>query len=155
MNSRDDRTADDRLDRSLQALRDVEVPDALARQALARLDAPERARRPAPRAAWFTAVLYLAPVAPEGRGQHRGDAVVVEGLGRVITYQPVGLLAYRRDLVAEGLPSAFVNVQLLINVVARLGLAARVDDTLPRLLGRPPLTLQQYIEDHRDLWRRA
>lgn len=68
MNSRDDRPADDRLDRSLRALRDVEVPEALARRALARLDAPERPRRPAPRAAWFTAVLYLAPVAAAGAG---------------------------------------------------------------------------------------
>ncbi len=66
MNSRDDRSADDRLDRSLHALRHVEVPEALARRALARLDAPERARRPAPRAAWFTAVLYLAPAAGAG-----------------------------------------------------------------------------------------
>jgi uncharacterized protein YbjT (DUF2867 family) len=92
---------------------------------------------------------------PEALDYHRVAAMLSAALGRVITYEPVGLLAYRRDLVAEGLPSAFVNVQLLINVVARLGLAARVDDTLPRLLGRPPLTLQRYIEDHRDLWRRA
>lgn len=68
MNSRDDRPADDRLDRSLQALRDVEVPEALARRTLARLDAPEQARRPGPRAAWLTAVLYLAPVAAVGAG---------------------------------------------------------------------------------------
>jgi len=68
MNSRDDRPADDRLESSLQALRDVEVPDSLARRALARLDAPERTRRPTPRAAWFTAVLYLAPVAAAGAG---------------------------------------------------------------------------------------
>lgn len=63
MNSRDDRTDDERLDSSLRALREVEVPEALARQALARLQAPERAKRPSPRAAWFTAALYLAPVA--------------------------------------------------------------------------------------------
>lgn len=92
---------------------------------------------------------------PEALDYHRVAAMLSDALGRAITYEPVGLLAYRRDLVAAGLPSAFVNVQLLINVVARLGLAARVDDTLPRLLGRPPLTLRQYIEDHRDLWRRA
>ena len=92
---------------------------------------------------------------PEALDYHRVAAMLSAALWRAITYQPVGLLAYRRDLVAEGLPSAFVNVQLLINVVARLGLAARVDDTLPRLLGRPALTLQRYIDDHRDLWRKA
>jgi uncharacterized protein YbjT (DUF2867 family) len=92
---------------------------------------------------------------PEALDYRRVAAMLSAALGRAITYQPVGLLDYRRDLVAEGLPSAFVNVQLLINVVARLGLAARVDDTLPRLLGRPALTLRQYIDDHRELWRKA
>ena len=92
---------------------------------------------------------------PEALDYHRVAALLSAALGRPITYEPIGLLAYRRDLVAQSLPPAFVNVQLLINVVARLGLAARVDDTLPRLLGRPALTLQRYIDDHRDLWRRA
>lgn len=57
-----------------------------------------------------------------------------------------------QDLRSQSLPSAFVNVQLVINVVARLGLAARVDDTLPRLLGRPATPLSQYVLDHRKLW---
>jgi hypothetical protein len=55
---------------------------------------------------------------------------------------------------ARGLPGVYVNVQLVINAVARLGLAARVNDTVSRLLQRPPTTLQSYVTDHRDLWRR-
>lgn len=42
-----------------------------------------------------------------------------------------------REMVAAGLPKAYVNVQLLINVVARLGLADTVTEQLTRLLGRP------------------
>jgi uncharacterized protein YbjT (DUF2867 family) len=73
-------------------------------------------------------------------------------LGRAITYEPLGLLAYRHELRGQGLPSGYVNVQLLINVIARLGLAAKVNDTMPRLLGRPPTPLATYLHDHRDAW---
>jgi len=76
-------------------------------------------------------------------------------LGRPIKYEPIGLLRYRRELLAQHLPSAFVNVQLLINVVARIGLAAKVDPTLPRLLERPARTLHDYIHEHCALWQPA
>ncbi len=68
MSTRDDRPGADPLDSSLQALRVIEVPEALARRALASLDAPERPRRPARRGGWFTAMLYLAPVAATATG---------------------------------------------------------------------------------------
>ena len=72
-------------------------------------------------------------------------------LGRPIVYQPIGLLTARRELKAQHLPKAYVNVQLLINVVARLGLAAKVNDVVPTLLGRP--ALQQFIDNHIAAWR--
>ncbi len=92
---------------------------------------------------------------PEALDYDRVASLLSAALGREITYVPVGLWSYRRALLAQQLPGAFVNVQLVINLVARLGLAARVDDTLPRLLGRPAGTLAQYIADHRELWARS
>jgi len=68
MSTRDDRPGVDPLDSALQALRSIEVPEALARRALANLDAPERPKRPVRRAAWFTAMIYLAPVAATATG---------------------------------------------------------------------------------------
>ncbi len=68
MSTRDDRPGADLLDSSLQALRSVEVPEALVRRAFANLDAPKRPRPPVRRAAWFTAMLYLAPVAATATG---------------------------------------------------------------------------------------
>ena len=92
---------------------------------------------------------------PAALGYSTVASMLSAALGRPIVYQPIGLLRYRSELRAQGLPGAFVNVQLLINVVARVGLAAKVDDTLPRLLGRPARTLQGFLDDHLDEWRRA
>ena len=73
-------------------------------------------------------------------------------LGRPVTYEPTSFLRYWRALSAAGLPREYRIVQLVINATARLGLAAKVTDDLPRLLGRPPRTLQAYIHDTREVW---
>jgi len=90
---------------------------------------------------------------PEALDYHRVASMLSATLGRPIVYEPIGLLRYRRELRERGAPGAFVNVQLLINVVARLGLAAKVDPTMEGLLGRPATTLARYLTDHRHLWR--
>ena len=73
-------------------------------------------------------------------------------LRRPIDYEPIGLITARREMRAGGLPSAYVNIQLLIHVVARLGLADTVNAEIARLLGRAPRTLADYIHDTRDVW---
>ena len=89
---------------------------------------------------------------PEALDYYRVASTLSAALGRPIIYEPIGLLRYRRELRAQNLPDAYVNVQLLINAVARLRLAGRVNATLPRLLGRPPITLDRYVADHRARW---
>ncbi len=100
--------------------------------------------------------------------RHRGKAYTLTGgaalgwdavasllsaeLGRPIHYEPIGLLAARSELKAAGLPGTYVNVQLLIHVVARLGLADTINAEVARLLGRPPGTLADYIHDRREMW---
>jgi len=73
-------------------------------------------------------------------------------LGRPVRYADPSPLAYARGLRARGQPWPFVAVTLGIYTVARLGLAARVADDVPRLLGRAPIALRQYIEDYRAAW---
>jgi uncharacterized protein YbjT (DUF2867 family) len=79
-------------------------------------------------------------------------AALTAELGRPISYQSIGLLRARKELAAANLPAAYVNVQLLINIVARVGLAAKITDDVPRLLGRAPGTLTDYLHDHREQW---
>lgn len=69
------------------------------------------------------------------------------------TYEPIGLLRARRELTRACLPSAYVNVQLLINIVARVGLADTMTDQISTLLGRPPSRLVDYVRSNRQLWQ--
>ncbi|MBC8090674.1 MAG: hypothetical protein H7Y15_01790 [Pseudonocardia sp.] len=89
---------------------------------------------------------------PAALDYHHVASMLSAELGRVIVYEPRTLLAYRRELLRSGLPDDYVTVQIVINLVARLGLAARVTDTLGQLLGRPPTALAGYLHDRRDRW---
>jgi uncharacterized protein YbjT (DUF2867 family) len=75
-------------------------------------------------------------------------------LGRPIEYEPISLITARRELRAADFPSAYVNIQLLIHVVARLGLADTVNAEMARILGRAPRTLADYVHDTRPVWLR-
>jgi uncharacterized protein YbjT (DUF2867 family) len=73
-------------------------------------------------------------------------------LGRRIAYQRPSILRFFRYWHAKGATSDYILVMLGIYTTARLGLAAGIATDLPRLLGRPPTTMAQFIIDHRDLW---
>lgn len=73
-------------------------------------------------------------------------------LDRSITYQKIGLLQARKELIAANLPQAYVNIQLLINIVAKVGLAAKITETIPQLLDRPAGNLASYLHSHRENW---
>lgn len=89
----------------------------------------------------------------EALGWDAVASILSSELSRPIHYEPIGLLTARQEMKAAQLPSAYVNVQLLINVVARVGLADTMTDQISTLLGRPPRRLVDYIHDNRELWK--
>lgn len=79
-------------------------------------------------------------------------SVLTAELGRPVTSLQQGLLVRRRELLAAGADPAYVWVQLVINLTTRLGLAGRVTQDVPRLLGRPATTLREFVRDHPAAW---
>ncbi|MCI4066766.1 SDR family oxidoreductase [Micromonospora sp. R77] len=80
-------------------------------------------------------------------------AVLTEELGRPIRYHPATVGGYLRHLRRRDAPLVQALVQTVLHTGLRRGQAERVDPTLPRLLGRAPRTLRQYVHEHRELWR--
>lgn len=73
-------------------------------------------------------------------------------LGRPINYLRQSLWQRRRSLQAQGTESSYINVQLVIDLTTRLGLARKITPDLPRILGRPAGSLARFIHDHRAAW---
>lgn len=74
-------------------------------------------------------------------------------LGKPIRYRAPGAAHFVLGSVARGRPIGMSLVMAGIYTVTRLGRAAHVSPTLGELLGRPPTTLERYVEEHVHLWR--
>ncbi len=80
-------------------------------------------------------------------------AVLSDVLGRRVLYTDPSPLAFWRHARSAGHPVPYVLVMLALYSVARFGLAARVTPDLERLLGRPPIDVRTFAEDHAEVWR--
>jgi len=73
-------------------------------------------------------------------------------LGRSITYQNLSLLRFVWESLRYGRPLPFTLVMAWLYRKTRKGMSAQVTGEVQRLLGRPPISLRQYIEDYRSAW---
>jgi len=73
---------------------------------------------------------------PAALTYHQVASMLSAELGRPIRYERIGLRRYRRELRAQGLDGSYVNVQVVINAVAALGLAAKVTPQVRAVLGQ-------------------
>jgi uncharacterized protein YbjT (DUF2867 family) len=76
-----------------------------------------------------------------------------EILGRKITYTDPSLLRFVYETVARGGKLPFALVMAFLYAQTKRGMADRVTDEVARLLGRPPITMRQYIQDYAQVWR--
>ena len=90
----------------------------------------------------------------EAIGYREVAAMLSVVLGRAIRYEPSALLTARRTLLDAGSDSTYANVQLVINVTARLGMAKKITPDLERLLGRPAVMLRDFLQANRSAWQR-
>lgn len=89
---------------------------------------------------------------PDNRTYGEVAEILTRELGRPIRYERVGFLRYRKDLRAQGFPTAYVRIQLMINAVARAGFAGRTTQEVARLTGRDARALTESVHDLRDAW---
>ena len=76
-----------------------------------------------------------------------------EVLDRSITYPNPSVPAFVRRMYARGYPFAFIVVMVGIYTTARLGLAARVTQDVGTVLGRDPISMQQFVTDYTDTFK--
>lgn len=113
-------------------------------------------------------VAEVAGLVLEKPEAHRGKSYTLTGPGpvpwsevalalsstltRSIRYEPASVFGYMRHLSQRGLSLGAIVVQTILHFLLRFGQGASVDPTLEELLGRTGRTVQQYIQDHSDVW---
>jgi len=78
-----------------------------------------------------------------------------EVLGRRITYANPSILRYVLTKRREGLPMPSILMTAGLYGMCKLGLTSTVTPDTERLLGRPPRSMRQFLQDHRAEWERS
>lgn len=78
--------------------------------------------------------------------------IFTEVLGKPIRYANPSVLNFIWQMRDRGLSLDLILVMTAIYTTARLGLAGGITPDVEQLLGRPPLTMRQYVEDYRKFW---
>ena len=82
-------------------------------------------------------------------------AILSKVTGQTITYQDIPESDMRGALLQAGLPPAYAEFLLMILGFFKAGYSERTTDAVQTLLGRPPITLEQYAADYRSAWVKA
>jgi uncharacterized protein YbjT (DUF2867 family) len=88
----------------------------------------------------------------EALDYHRVAQMLSEELGREIVYSAPGLREFRRRATAAGWDPGYTRIVSNLFYTVRFGMAAKVTGELPRILGREPRSMREYINDYRQCW---
>jgi uncharacterized protein YbjT (DUF2867 family) len=86
---------------------------------------------------------------PEALTFHQAAEKLSSVLGRKIQYMDVPLSAAADGMRSSGMPEWNIRTVTELLGYFASGAAAPVTDTLPRLLGRPAISFEQFVKDHR------
>lgn len=72
--------------------------------------------------------------------------------GKTVTYQSLTDDEFRAQTVREGWPTDIADQMGWLYGMVRQGWTQTVTDTVQHVLGRKPISLEQYVQDHREAW---
>lgn len=81
-----------------------------------------------------------------------GD-ILSKVLERKIVYKNPPTLKFRQTLIDRGTKKEFANVMMMLYIMTKLGTAEKVTDEAELLLGRRPISFEEYAKDHKHYWQ--
>jgi uncharacterized protein YbjT (DUF2867 family) len=89
---------------------------------------------------------------PEALTYGEVAAIFTEVLGRPVEYADPSVVEFVRWTRARGEPLRFALAMVGIYATARFGFAGRVTNDVARALGRPPISMREFVADYREMW---
>ena len=80
-------------------------------------------------------------------------AVLSEVLGKEIRYISPNLIRFYYKKIAEGIPSAFVLVMIMLHSLPRFQSVPPLSDWIEKLTGKPPRSFRDFVKAHKALWQ--
>jgi len=90
---------------------------------------------------------------PEALSQTQMAEKISEATGRTVRYVDLSDAAYRAAQVGFGVPQAWADALVDLNVYYRTGAGAPVTPDVAKILRRPPGTFDRFARDHSAVWQ--
>ncbi|MFN8575970.1 MAG: SDR family oxidoreductase [Candidatus Sericytochromatia bacterium] len=79
-------------------------------------------------------------------------SILSKATGKNITYEEISPEAMREGLLSAGIPSDYTEFLLVILNYFKLGYAQTVTDSVKEIIGKEPISFNQYAEDYKSFW---
>jgi uncharacterized protein YbjT (DUF2867 family) len=80
-------------------------------------------------------------------------SIISDAAGKEITYTSVPEDDARKGMLEQGWPEPAVDYMLMLFSSIRAGAASNTTDTVQQVLGRAPISFEQFAQDNADSWR--
>lgn len=80
-------------------------------------------------------------------------ALMSDVLERPVRYTNASVISFFRQQLAQGHKPGYALVVTGLYTITRFGNAAEVTHEVAAILGRPPITFRQFVEDNRTIWQ--
>ena len=78
--------------------------------------------------------------------------VISQATGKTVTYQPITEEQLQSGMTSAGAPEVYTMLMTGAYQDVRAGHMAAVTDTVERVTGRAPISLEQFARDYKDVW---
>ncbi|AND41462.1 SDR family oxidoreductase [Cytobacillus oceanisediminis] len=75
-------------------------------------------------------------------------------LERKIIYSNPSLNEFKKYMMKKGYEAKYVNLVGSLHFFTKLGMAKSVKSDLSQILGRHPITVEEYVNDYKEVWRK-
>jgi len=79
-------------------------------------------------------------------------AIISCETGKKIAFEDIAPEAMLQGLLGAGLPQAYAEFLLVILGYFKAGYAARIEDSVEKIVGRKPIAFATYAKDYRAAW---
>lgn len=84
--------------------------------------------------------------------RHEVAEVITQAAGKAVTYRPISETQFQEGMTSAGMPEGYVALMTGLYQSVRAGYSATVTDTVERVTGRAPTSLEQFARDYKDVW---
>ncbi|WP_298625215.1 hypothetical protein [uncultured Legionella sp.] len=77
---------------------------------------------------------------------------ISQAINRTILFQDISPELLKRDLLDKGIPEDYSDFMLLILSYLKAGYNSKVTHDVEHIIGRPPLSVSSYIQQHQQCW---